>query len=66
MLSLAQIGLEHKETGVRGLNFPLGATGIISLGDGYFYFSRDVRFENGLFGSYVTLYKYENGEFIEA
>ncbi|MBR2860716.1 MAG: hypothetical protein IKB86_02635 [Clostridia bacterium] len=66
MLSLAEIGLKHEETGVRGLNFPLGATGIISLGDGYFYFSRDVRFENGLFGSYVTLYKYENGEFTEA
>jgi len=63
-LPLASIGLLDEKSGVRGLNFPYGATGMISLGDGYFYFSHDFRDDTG-WGSDIVLYRFdmERGEF---
>lgn len=49
---------------IPGSYFPYGSTGMISLGDGYFYFSRDYRKED-FYGTNIQLYKYENGEFTE-
>ena len=57
-LQLADIGLLDENSGIRGVNFPYGATGMISLGDGYFYFSQDFRNEQG-FGSEVCLYRFD-------
>ncbi|MBQ8409452.1 MAG: hypothetical protein IJY39_11390 [Clostridia bacterium] len=63
-LSLAEIGLCDESTGIRGVNFPYGTTGMISLGDGYFYFSQDYRDESG-WGTKVVLYRFdhESGNF---
>lgn len=65
LLSLAQIGLQDEKTGIRGIRFPHGSTGIISLGDGHFYFSREFKNEDG-WGTNIGLYKFddENG-FVE-
>ncbi len=49
---------------IPGSYFPYGSTGMISLGDGYFYFSRDFQ-KDGLYGTNIALYKFENGEFNE-
>ena len=51
-----------KETGlckdsIYGYNFPYGSTGMISLGNGYFYFSEDYK-ENGAYASKIRLYRY--------
>ena len=66
-ISLAQIGLCDEKTGIRGSDFPHGSTGIISLGDGLFYFSEHYRTENG-FGTVVRLYRFdpEKVDFAEA
>lgn len=55
LLSLAPIGLPHP-TGIFGSEFPLGATGIASLGDGRFLISEPFRAERG-FGSRVRCYR---------
>ena len=57
-LFLAEVGEVDKASGVRGYYFPYGATGIISLGDGYFYFSQNYKNENG-YGTNVKLYQYD-------
>lgn len=61
-LSLAHIGNFDEASGIYGYDFPHGATGMISLGDGYFYFSQEYKDENG-YGTHIKLYKYdkENG-----
>jgi hypothetical protein len=41
-----------------GYDFPLGSTGMYSLGDGRFYFSENYRTTEGLEGSTVHLYRY--------
>ena len=66
-LSLAQIGLRDDTTGLCGSDFPHGSTGMISLGDGFFYFSEHYRTENG-FGTVVRLYRFdpEKADFAEA
>ena len=56
-LPLAQIGLRHEATGIRGYHFPYGSTGMIALGDGLFYFSRDFQNEHG-FGTDIGLYRF--------
>lgn len=63
-LHLADVGLLDEKSGIRGINFPYGTTGMISLGDGYFYFSQDFHKENG-WGSEVVLYRFDSksGEF---
>ena len=65
-LSLAEIGLCDEATGLRGSAFRYGTTGMISLGDGLFYFSEDYRTENG-FGTVVRLYRFdpEKADFAE-
>lgn len=39
VLTLKKCGLFHPESGVYGYNVPYGSTGMISLGDGRYYFS---------------------------
>ena len=65
-LSLAEIGLCDEATGLCGSAFQYGSTGMISLGDGLFYFSEDYRTENG-FGTVVRLYRFdpEKADFTE-
>jgi len=57
-LSLAEIGLCDKNTGIRGSQFHLGSTGMISLGEGLFYFSEDYRIEKN-YGTEVRLYRFD-------
>ena len=57
-LYLAKVGNCDEETGIYGYDFPYGATGIISLGDGTFYFSQNYKNENG-YGSNFKLYTYD-------
>lgn len=66
-LHLADVGILDEKSGIRGINFPYGTTGMISLGDGYFYFSQDFREEDG-WGTEVVLYRFdkESGEFYKA
>lgn len=65
-LSLAEIGCKHEASGVYGIEFPYGSTGIISLGDGYFYFSEDFKCENG-YGTEVKLYRFDEKDgFVQA
>ena len=57
VLSLAQLGQMGGE-GIRGSHFPLGATGICSLGDGKLYFSRPLQnAQDKTFASQVELYE---------
>ena len=54
-LSLREEGL--CQNGIFGYNFPYGSTGMIALGDGYFYFSED-HSKNREFSSEIRLYRY--------
>lgn len=57
LLHLAQLG-EEGMGGIFGSRFPLGATGIFSLGDGRFYFSRPMEKEaDKTFASRLELYR---------
>ncbi|MBE6704766.1 MAG: hypothetical protein E7583_05840 [Ruminococcaceae bacterium] len=40
-------GIQDEKSGIRGVDFPLGATGMISLGNGEFLFSKTFGDENG-------------------
>lgn len=57
-LTLAACALTDEATGISGYNFPYGATGMATLNDGCFYFSRDFKDENG-FGTNVGLYRFD-------
>ncbi len=58
-LTLAKVGEKHEPSGVWGIDFPYGSTGMISLGDGYFYFSEPISNEQRtVWGCTVHLYKY--------
>ena len=59
VLFLADVGEIDEKTGIRGIDFPYGATGMISLGDGYFYFSKDYKNEDGTRGTTVGLYEFD-------
>ncbi len=61
VLSLMQMGELDESNNVYGFRFPLGATGISSLGDGLYYFARDTR-NNGVFGVEIRLYKWNGTE----
>ncbi len=64
-LSLAQIGELDRGTGIRGIDFPYGSTGVISLGEGFFYFSKPSD-ENGEWSTEISLYSFDGkGEFKE-
>ena len=54
-LPLAPVGLRDADSGLYGSLFPLGATGMIALGGGQYYFSREFKNEQG-HGSDVYLY----------
>ncbi len=54
-LSLREKGL--CKNGIYGYNFPYGSTGMIALGNGYFYFSED-HGNNGEYSSDIRLYRY--------
>jgi len=43
--------------GIYGYRFPYGSTGMIALGDGYYYFSED-HSQNGEYSSDIRLYRY--------
>lgn len=58
-LSLRERGLYEK--GIYGYRFPYGSTGMIALGDGYFYFSED-HSEKGKYSSDIRLYRYTGRE----
>lgn len=58
LLSLAPLGEHDADSGIYGSRFPFGATGIISLGGGLFYFSEDFHNENG-YGSNIALYRFD-------
>ena len=50
-------GMKDEATGIRGWMFPVGSTGMASLGDGYFYFSHNYNSEQGQ-GSTIRMYRY--------
>jgi len=52
---LCNRGLCDTATGIRGSNFPYGSTGMIALGDGYYYFSHH-QGKNGIFATDVYRY----------
>lgn len=56
-LHLKESGLYEK--GIRGLRFRLGSTGMISIGDGTFYFS-DPKSEQGYHESHIYRYRFTN------
>ncbi|MBO5198199.1 MAG: hypothetical protein J6B85_06730 [Lachnospiraceae bacterium] len=58
-LSLADCGEYDSESGIRGDSFGYGSTGMISLGDGYFYFSHPAS-EDGTHSTTVKLYRYDS------
>ncbi|MBQ8599268.1 MAG: hypothetical protein IJ411_04045 [Oscillospiraceae bacterium] len=64
IMQLADFGLLDEDSGIRGLNFPYGSTGMISLGDGSFYFSRDFKDDSG-WGTEIGLYRFDGTNFIE-
>lgn len=52
------IGVRDEASGICGIDFPYGATGMISLGEGYFYFSRESYNDNS-WGSDIGLYEFD-------
>lgn len=60
VIFLKEAGLKDEATGVRGWNFPYGATGIVPIGDGYFYISQNYK-EKGQQACKLQLYKW-NGK----
>ena len=64
-LSLADIGYIDEKTGIRGIEFPYGATGMISLGDGSYLFSHDFS-RDGTWGTVIKEYRFNGkNEFTE-
>jgi len=56
---LAEFGLKDERTEIRGMDFPYGSTGMISLGDGNFYFSKDFKTDDG-WGTDIAKYKFDD------
>lgn len=67
LLSLKEIGEAH-ESGIFGLTFPYGQTGIFATGDGRYYFSHDAKIakEDGgrIFTSLIRLYTFDGTTFV--
>ncbi len=57
-LSLSPIGCRHEASGIWGLTFPRGQTGIYAFGNGYYYVSHEGRTPEGLDSCTVHLYRY--------
>lgn len=64
VMQLATVGQKDEATGICGIDFLYGSTGMISLGDGHFYFSRDFRVDDS-WGTDIGLYLFENHNFTE-
>jgi len=62
LLSLSHGGMLKEGYSIPGSDFPLGSTGMISLGDGYYYFSEPFSNEQG-FCTTVTLYRFDRDHF---
>ena len=59
VLNLKKSGIFHEESGVYGYEFKFGSTGIIALGDGYFYFSENrENYQTKEYESTIRLYRY--------
>ncbi len=59
VLTLKKSGIFHEESGVYGYEFKFGSTGIIALGDGYFYFSENrENYQIKEYESTIRLYRY--------
>ena len=68
LTGLAEEGLVlslEKSTGLNGLPFGYGSTGICSFGNGYFAVSHDGHTDAG-HHTHVRLYKWDNGQFVPA
>lgn len=64
-LSLAKIGLCDEKTGIYGIDFPYGSTGVISLGEGKFYFSKPSNTPE-MWSTEIALYSFDGkGSFSE-
>lgn len=63
-LPLAKKHLHDEKSGVYGLDFKYGATGMISLGNGMWYFSKDKKTEQG-YCSEIVLCQYDDDGFSE-
>lgn len=65
-LSLSEDGILHEPSGIRGWNFPYGATGFYAFGNGYYYVSQNKKLEDGRQTSTVRLCKrIPGGEYLE-
>lgn len=64
VMQLATVGQKDEATGICGIDFPYGSTGVISLGDGHFYFSRNFSVDDS-WGTDIGLYLFENHNFTE-
>lgn len=62
ILSLKDTGIRDEASGISGLDFPLGSTGLYSLGNGYFYVSHDGKTEDGTPLTDIHLYKFTGDE----
>ena len=64
-LTLSSLGERDEKTGITGIDFPHGSTGVIALGEGKFYFSRPSQ-GAGVWNTEIALYKFDGkGEFAE-
>ena len=64
-LTLANRGKIHDATDLRGIEFPYGTTGMVSLGGGEFLFSRDFKDETG-WGTTISTYRFTGDGFEES
>jgi len=64
-LSLASVGEKDEKSGVWGMRFPYGSTGVIALGEGKFYFSKPSG-DEGSWNTEISLYSFDGkGSFAE-
>jgi len=57
-LTLLEAGEKDAATGLRGFQFPMGATGMYACGNGYYYFSHDGHCDDGFY-TRVKLYRWD-------
>lgn len=62
VIKLANIGIRDEKTDIYGSNFEFGSTGMISLGNGYYYFSEPFGTGNE-FNSTINLYTFDKNTF---
>lgn len=62
LLSLKAEGKLHEQSGVSGLSFPWGQTGMYSFGDGLFYFSHNGKTPEKLHTCVIHLYRRVTGD----